>query len=89
MISLLLLVSSYIFDVSTVAENEKNVFGVVLAFVVCIVLVMVLMEAFRFLSGKPDPNKNQEIPRISANTMPTAEVSPITSFTRKPDQPSF
>jgi hypothetical protein len=44
LISLLLLVSSYVFSVPTVDEQEKNTFGILLALLICFVLAMVIFE---------------------------------------------
>jgi uncharacterized membrane protein len=61
MISLLLLISSYVFGVSTWADKEKNVFGAFLAVLICIVLFMVALEAFKTFCKRPQTQEKVNI----------------------------
>jgi K+-transporting ATPase A subunit len=52
-LSMVILVSTFVFSFADVAETEKNACGIVLALLVCIVLFSVVVHTFTALKNSP------------------------------------
>jgi hypothetical protein len=77
MISLLLLVSSYVFGVSMLGEKEKNVFGAFLSILICIVLCVVALDAYKLFLIRTQPNQaiqEKPLPIIDTSKIPEVQI---------------